>query len=121
MRLQLIICALALQFLVTFPGTAAGKSHGNPAVPKESSKLVIVGTIGTIYQLGEPCLIKCWGLYVHVDKVLVGKYQDATITFAIHSPARMGLELGATYKMEAIWKEDRYVVTEGLWPRWHKK
>ncbi|MGB8294997.1 MAG: hypothetical protein WCG85_06185 [Polyangia bacterium] len=121
MRLQFLILAAALQVLPIYQRTAAGKSQSKQAAPKESSKLVIVGTLGSIYQLDEPCLTKCWGLYVHVDKVLVGKYHDATITFAVHSPGRMGLELGATYKIEATWKEDRYVVTEGLWPRWPQK
>ena len=121
MRFSFIALAVILVLALGFQATAAGKSTGERTASTKSSRLVIVGTIGSIYQLEEPCLLKCWGVYVQVVKVLVGKYKESTITFAIHSPGRMGLQLGETYKIEATWKDGQYVVAEGLWPKWPQK
>jgi len=94
-----------------------GKGKRGVASSRTHPKLVLVGTVASIYQLAEPRFMKCWGIDVHVVKVLSGVYREPTITFAIHSPARAGVELGESYTVEATWTDDGYAVKEGLWAK----
>jgi hypothetical protein len=121
MHLLLVALVVTSQLWVGSQGAAAGRAHRarpNSATP---TKLVIVGTVGSIYQLDEPRLLRCWGVDVKVVKVLSGKYAEPTITFAVHSPAKSGVELGETYKIEAEWKDGEWLVPPMWWPKWPPK
>ena len=53
-----------------------------------------------------------WGVTMRVEKVKRGRYAESEFTFAIHSPARSGLEVGHRYTIEANWDGHEYLVDE---------
>ena len=77
------------------------------------NKLVLTGTVTSIFQIDAPVpLVRHWSVTIRVEKVRVGKYEKPEFTFAIHSPARAGLQIGHRYTIEATWDGHEYIVKE---------
>lgn len=78
-----------------------------------SKKLVLTGTVTSIFQIdAPPPSRRNWGVTMRVEKVKRGRYAESEFTFAIHSPARSGLEVGHRYTIEANWDGHEYLVDE---------
>jgi hypothetical protein len=76
-------------------------------------KLVLTGTVTSIFQIEDQVpLVLHWCVTIRVEKVKVGKYEKPGFTFAIHSPARAGLQVGNRYTIEATWDGHEYIVKE---------
>jgi hypothetical protein len=106
-RLQFIAAAVLVMNVV------GGDRQTVAAAP--SNTLVFEGTvisIGTIDN-GE----KSWLITVKVKRVVSGEFSGPTFEFAVHSPARSGLEKGRAYTVEAVWNGSGYVVDENQWRR----
>ena len=84
------------------------------AVAADSSKkdLEFVGTVLLIETVSAPDMLHNFVVTVSVDKVLSGEFSGTTFEFAVHSPARAGLEFGGIYTIKAKWKRGGYVVNE---------
>jgi hypothetical protein len=80
----------------------------------QDEDLVFVGTIARTYRLGSGSL-KDWAVVARVDKIVSGKFSGVTFTFAIHSPARSGLEAGRAYTIKARRATDGYTVDKLQW------
>lgn len=83
--------------------------------PQESKDLVLVGTVTKIDPTAATHSRKNWGVVVHVDKVVSGKFTGTTFTFTIHSPSLAGLQVGKTYTIKATWTDAGYVVDDQQW------
>jgi hypothetical protein len=78
-----------------------------------AKKLVLTGTVTAIFQIdASPPSRRNWGVTFRVEKVKLGKYAEPDFTFAIHSPALAGLEVGHRYTVEATWDGKEYLVKE---------
>ena len=78
-----------------------------------TKKLVITGTVTSIFQIdAPPPSRRNWGVTIRVAKVKVGKYTEPEFTFSLHSPARAGLRVGHRYTLEAAWDGQEYLVKE---------
>ena len=105
---------LGLAFLVAGIGTAM-------AAKSSKKDLVFVGTVNSIISADTGDPFREWVVSTSVDKVLSGELASSTFEFAIHSPARAGLEVGRTYTIPAHWTGKGYLVNEGdLWRRNHR-
>ena len=88
--------------------TMADAAAGTP-----SKALVLTGTVAEIFQVNAPRpSTKDWAVTVRVEKVRMGKYDEPTFTFTMHSPARAHLQIGHRYVIEATWDGHDYVVSE---------
>ena len=89
------------------------------AVSKESTvekrPLVFIGTVRRIYPVGSARSRRRWAVVTKVDRVVSGEFAGETFTFTVHSPARMGLQVGVTYTFEAEWRDGAYVVNDTKW------
>jgi hypothetical protein len=56
-----------------------------------------------------------------VAKVLLGNFSGGSFDFAVHSPARSGLQVGRTYTVTATRRGDGYAVDERQWRRSTKR
>ena len=74
--------------------------------------LVYIGTVTAIVsaKTGDPT--RSWVIATSVVKVVSGSLSSSTFEFAIHSPARAGLEVGASYTITARWHGNGYLVSE---------
>ena len=80
-----------------------------------SKTLVFEGTVTSITTIDHrvtPRLVT-----VKVTKVISGEFSGSTFQFAVHSPAHSGLRKGRSYTVEAIWKDQGYIVDEDQWRR----
>lgn len=78
-----------------------------------SRTTVLTGTVAEIFQANAPPPSrKDWAVTLRVEKVKLGKYDELTFTFAMHSPARVGLKVGHRYTVEATWDGHEYAVKE---------
>ena len=81
-----------------------------------SKKLVLLGTVTSIFQIdAPPTSLRNWAVTMRVEKVKRGKYAESEFTFAIHSPARSGLQVGDRYTVEANWDGHEYRVDETVY------
>jgi hypothetical protein len=80
-----------------------------------SNKLVFEGTVTSITTIDHP--LTRWLVTVKLTKVISGEFSGSTFQFAVHSPARSGLEKGRSYTVEAVWKDGGYIVDENQWRR----
>ena len=85
-----LICEDRFHFLVvTILRTAiAGAWHDVAAGP--SKILVFEGTVTSIRTIDHP--LTRWLVTVKIKKVISGEFSGSTFQFAVHSPARSGLE-----------------------------
>ena len=84
------------------------------ASPPPSKELVLVGKV-TSLTLGAGDQLKRWIVTVKVETVVSGDFSHLTFQFAVHSPARSGLEKGRSYTIEAVWDGTGYTVDELQW------
>jgi hypothetical protein len=77
--------------------------------------LVFEGVVQSIRSIdnGE----RSWLVTMTVKRVTSGEFSGSTFQFAVHSPAKSGLEEGQSYTVEARWKDGGYVVDELQWRR----
>lgn len=106
-RTRIAVVVAILGWLITPPLTGAAVA----APPAKT--LVITGTVTEIRQVDTtPASRRRWRVTVAVEEVKAGKYSEPTFSFAIHSPARAGLEVGHRYTIEATRSGREYVVDE---------
>jgi hypothetical protein len=80
-----------------------------------SKTLVFEGTVTSITTINHR--LTPWLATVKITKVISGEFSGSTFQFAVHSPARSGLEKGRSYTIEAVWKDHGYVVDENQFLR----
>lgn len=80
-----------------------------------SKVLVLEGTVTSIRQIDHE--FTPWLVTVMVEKVVFGEFSGAMFSFAVHSPAMSGLEVGRSYTVRAVWKDGGYVVDPLQWRR----
>jgi hypothetical protein len=81
----------------------------------KTEDLVMVGTVTKIYPTAEPRSLRNWAVVVNVDRVVSGEFTGTSFTFAVHSPARAGLQVGRTYTIKATRTAAGYFVDEAQW------
>ncbi|HEV7747671.1 MAG TPA: hypothetical protein VGO56_21910 [Pyrinomonadaceae bacterium] len=80
--------------------------------PIKAGDLVLIGTVKEIQPRPTARSRKNWLVVVNVDRVVSGEFSGTTFTFAVHSPARAGLEVGRSYTVTATRTASGYVVDE---------
>ena len=103
-----------LAALLSLVLSVAACGIGNARAREISKKdLVFIGTVTAIAsaKTGDPT--RNWVISTSVVKVVSGTLSGSTFDFAIHSPARAGLEVGRSYTITARWQGNGYVVSEG--------
>lgn len=90
-------------------------SAGTNAKLTKAGDLVLVGTVREIHSQSTARSRKNWIVVVDVDRVVSGEFSGATFSFAIHSPARAGLQVGQSYTIKATSTGAGYVVDELQW------
>ena len=90
-----------------------GGQSAATGVPAED--LVFIGTVIKIYPVASLYSRRNWAVVTHIDKVVSGEFSGATLTFTVHSPARMGLRLSRTYIIKAMRSEGGYLVDDTKW------
>ena len=109
-------CFRALAVAAVLVSASVQAKGGQPAPAKGATParahvdLILSGTVLSISQ-GKG-LLKPWIVRLDVTKVLLGAFPGSSFTFAVHSPARAGLEVGHTYEVKATRHGDGYVVDE---------
>jgi hypothetical protein len=104
-RLQSILVAIAAS-LTTQP------LAGALAAPS-AKKLALTGAITAISLIhANPPSRRNWAVTIRVEKIKAGKFSQPEFTFALHSPARVGLAVGCRCTIEAAWTGQEYVVAE---------
>jgi hypothetical protein len=105
--------------LVLIAASVAAPSVGEGGNTRDGGQghqqLVMIGTVTSIKQMGGANSLKPWAITVRVEKVLSGELVGDTFTFVVHSPARAGLERGASYTIRAAWNGTGYSVDENQW------
>jgi|GEM_PF-2118562 len=81
----------------------------------DRGELILRGTITSITP-GRGGLTP-WIVRLDVAKVLLGEFSGGSFDFAVHSPARSGLQVGRTYVVAATRRGDGYAVDERQWRR----
>jgi hypothetical protein len=84
--------------------------HGR--APRE---VILNGTITSITP-GRGRLTP-WIVTLDVAKVLLGDFSGSSLSFAVHSPARSGLQVGHAYAVTATRRGDGYAVDDRQWRR----
>lgn len=78
-----------------------------------SKVLVFEGTVSSIKVVQDE--FTPWLVTLIVEHVVSGEFSGGTFSFAVHSPARSGLEVGGSYTVKAVWKDGRYYVDPFQW------
>jgi hypothetical protein len=108
-------------FVVVPTGSSSSAPASRAATANDAPQargLVLVGTITEIVQRAEGGRsLKPWAVTVHVDRIVSGDLSGPSFTFAIHSPALAGLEVGRSYTIKATWTQKGYSVDEAQWDR----
>ena len=86
---------------------------------RDTGELILSGTITSIMP-GQGGLAP-WVVRLDVAKVLLGNFSGGSFDFAVHSPARSGLQVGRTYAVTATRRGDGYAVDERQWRRSTKR
>lgn len=81
----------------------------------EKPCLVFVGTVSRIYPIRPTRSRRNWAVVAEVNRLVSGEFSGRTFTFTVHSPARIGLRVGMTYRFEAAWSNGKYVVNDRKW------
>jgi hypothetical protein len=98
-------------------GAAEPVSDGATANDARRARdLVFVGTVIEINSHGADDL-KRWVVAVTVDRIISGDFTGKGFEFAVHSPAKSGLEVGKSYTIRAKWTGKGYAVDERQWRR----
>jgi hypothetical protein len=79
--------------------------------------LTFLGTVTRIEIADTGDSLKKWVVTTRVDKVLSGVFSGSQFSFAIHSPAQSGLEVGKQYRIRATRTRDGYFVDQNQWSR----
>jgi hypothetical protein len=117
MKAIVVVVVLVLARIVLPPGGATASSATATEKPR-GRDVVFVGTVKTIaLAKGSRHPHKPWAVVVSVDRIISGDLPGSTFTFVIHSPAKSGLKVGASRRIEATWTEEGYVVDELQWRR----
>lgn len=90
---------------------------GTNAKLKKARDLVLVGTVREIHSRSGACSLKNWIVVVDVARIVSGEFSGTTFSFAIHSPARAGLQVGQSYTVKATWIGAGYLVDELQWQK----
>ena len=106
---------LQLTFATVLAAMPLMVSDSQKAAAAPSRTLVFEGTVVSIATVAHD--FKPWLITVKVTKVVSGEFAGSTFEFLVHSPARSGLEKGPSYTIEAVWKDDGYIVDENQWRR----
>jgi hypothetical protein len=81
--------------------------------------LIYKGTVTKIEiaDTGDP--LREWVVTTRVDRVVCGSFSGDQFKFAVHSPARSGIEVGKQYRIVAKRVPDGYEVDPDEWrPSW---
>jgi len=112
-----VVKIVAHFLLVTIVVTTLGGWQKVAGAP--SKTLVFEGTVTSITTIKHR--LTPWLVTVKITKVISGEFSGSTFQFAVHSPARSGLEKGRSYTIEAVWTDHGYVVDENQWLRPSRK
>ena len=107
-----LLLVIAQPSYVAEPESDGGASND----ARRTRDLVFVGTVIEIDPHGAD-LLKPWIVAVTVDRVVSGDFAGRTFEFAIHSPAKSGLEVGKAYTIKATWTGKGYAVDQHQWRR----
>ena len=66
-----------------------------------------------VADTGDP--LKGWVVATRIDRVVSGDFAGKEFSFAIHSPAASGLEVGQQIQLHAEWTGKAYVVDPLQW------
>lgn len=90
------------------------QAQSQPSEAKPKAKdLVLIGTVTKIYCCPlHASRLRRWAIELHVERVVAGEFSDETLTFAIHSPSRAGLQVTRVYRLEFTKTDAGYVVNE---------
>ena len=111
-----MLSRMSVAIVLAMASVAVGSFDEHAVVAAPARKdLVLTGRISSITQ--GPDLLKPWIVTVDVEKVVSGEFSGDQFRFAIHSPARSGLEVGHSYTIKSVWKGQGYEVDEQQWRR----
>lgn len=94
---------------------SANPSSASTPQNSNSDDLALLSTVTSIEgaDIGNPR--KKWVVTTRVDKVLAGHFAGSQFSFAIHSPAQSGLEVGKQYRIRATRTHEGYLVNQDQW------
>jgi hypothetical protein len=87
------------------------RSPDSAKAPPRVKDLVLVGTVVEVAQ-GDGTSLNRWVVALAVERIVSGDFSGPIFTFAIHSPARAGLEIGKSCTIKATWTKSGYVSKE---------
>jgi hypothetical protein len=123
MRLRNVIPIVALNFILfgAFVSSGAIGSHqscdegqaAHDSAPAQD--LVFIGPVTKIYPVASAHSLRNWAVVAHIDRVISGEFSGTTFNFTVHSPSRMGLEVGRAYTISAKRNAGGYRVDDTQW------
>jgi hypothetical protein len=90
-------------------------SSASTARNPTSDDLTFLSTVTSIEAADTGNARKKWVVTTRVDKILSGDFAGTQFSFAIHSPAQSGLEVGKQYRIRATRTHKGYLVDEDQW------
>src|SRR5450631_3469981 len=119
LRLPLVawVCGYALLHATPPALQSAEAASVNPSgatTPQStnSDDLALLGTVTSIHVADTGNPRKQWVVTTRVDKILAGDFAGRQFSFAIHSQAQSGLEVGKQYRIRATRTREGYVVEQ---------
>jgi hypothetical protein len=98
--------------------SAGNQAMNAPATGEPGSQdLVFLGTVTSMAPGHTGNTSKRWVVTTTVERVLSGRFSGSQFSFAIHSPAKSGLEVGKQYSIKATRTPTGYRVDEYQWRR----
>jgi hypothetical protein len=95
----------------------AAPAPGSSSHPASNADLKFLGTVTAIEPANTGDPLKRWIITTRVDAVLSGAFSQPQFSFAVHSPAQSGLELGKQYTIVAARTPRGYTVDPYQWRR----
>jgi hypothetical protein len=110
-------CVSVQEPAVSKPVEPASADPNSASTPRRSTlrDLTFLGTVTNIEAADTGNPRKEWVVTTRVDKVLSGDFSGSQFSFAIHSPAKSGLEVGKQYRIRAAGTPDGYIVDGSPW------
>lgn len=81
----------------------------------DPAALILRGTIESIQPASGASRRQRWQVTLRIEEVVEGRFEGATLTFAVHSPVKSGLAVGQHRTVRAQRSADGYVVDELQW------
>ena len=123
MRLRNVIPIIALTFILFGAFVCSGAigphldCHDGQAAHDgaPAQDLVFIGTVTKIYPVASAYSQRRWAVVAQIDRVISGEFSGTTFTFTVHSPSRMGLQVGRAYTITAKRNAAGYLVDDTQW------